>query len=138
MLGYPTAVVEYERHARFAGESKYPLRKMLALAFDGVASFSSKPLQWSAYVGAAVSLLSLVVGTWALFVRLFTDLSVPGWASTVIPMYFLGGLQLLFLGLIGSYVAKIYMETKQRPRFVVEKTLGAYARQRLPAGLGVG
>lgn len=138
MLGYPTAVVEYERHARFAGESKYPLRKMLALAFDGVASFSSKPLQWSAYVGAAVSLLSLVVDTWALFVRLFTDLSVPGWASTVIPMYFLGGLQLLFLGLIGSYVAKIYMETKQRPRFVVEKTLGAYARQRLPAGLGVG
>jgi hypothetical protein len=123
LLGFWTAIVKYERHARFAGCSKYPLVKILALAFDGVASFSSKPLQWSTQGGACISLLSLAIGLWALFIRLFTDMSVPGWASTVIPMYFLGGLQMLFLGVIGGYVAKIYSETKQRPRFIVEQTL---------------
>ncbi|CAN0617265.1 Uncharacterized glycosyltransferase YkoT [Burkholderia multivorans] len=123
LLGFRTAIVKYDRHARFAGESKYPLFKMILLASDGVASFSTKPLQWSAYVGGGLALASLAFGMWALVVRLFTDLSVPGWASTVIPMYFLGGLQLLFLGVIGGYIAKIYAETKQRPRFIVEKTL---------------
>jgi polyisoprenyl-phosphate glycosyltransferase len=123
LLGFRTAIVKYDRHPRFAGESKYPLIKMILLASDGVASFSTKPLQWSAYVGGALALASLAFGMWALVARLFTDLTVPGWASTVIPMYFLGGLQLLFLGVIGGYVAKIYAETKQRPRFIVEKTL---------------
>ena len=123
MLGFRTAVVEYERHARFAGQSKYPLTKMMALALDGIASFSSKPLQWSAYVGAGLSLFSLAIGVWALCARLFTNMTVPGWASTVVPMYFLGGLQMLFLGVIGGYVAKIYSETKQRPRFIVEEKL---------------
>ncbi len=123
LLGFRTAVVMYERHARFAGCSKYPLPKMLALAFDGIASFSSKPLLWSTHVGAAISLLSLLIGLWALFIRLFTDMSVPGWASTVVPMYFLGGLQMLFLGVIGGYISKIYSETKQRPRFIIEEML---------------
>jgi glycosyltransferase involved in cell wall biosynthesis len=123
LLGFRTAVVEYDRHARAAGESKYPLAKMVVLALDGIASFSTKPLQWSAYVGGVFALTSLTVGAWALAVRIFTDRAVPGWASTVVPMYFLGGLQLLFLGVIGGYVAKIYSETKQRPRFIVEKVL---------------
>jgi glycosyltransferase involved in cell wall biosynthesis len=123
LLGFRTAIVEYDRHARFAGESKYPLTKMIMLASDGIASFSTKPLQWSAYVGGALALASLACGSWALSIRLFTDRSLPGWASTVIPMYFLGGLQLLFLGVIGGYIAKIYAETKQRPRFIVEKTM---------------
>jgi polyisoprenyl-phosphate glycosyltransferase len=123
LLGFRTAIVEYDRHARFAGESKYPLTKMIMLASDGIASFSTKPLQWSSYVGGALALASLACGSWALSIRLFTDRSLPGWASTVIPMYFLGGLQLLFLGVIGGYIAKIYAETKQRPRFIVEKTL---------------
>lgn len=123
LLGFRTAIVKYDRHARFAGESKYPLVKMIMLASDGVASFSTKPLQWSAYVGGVLALASLSFGIWALSVRLLTDRTVPGWASTVIPMYFLGGLQLLFLGVIGGYIAKIYAETKQRPRFIVEKTL---------------
>nr|WP_260432544.1 glycosyltransferase family 2 protein [Burkholderia sp. Bp9140] len=123
LLGFRTAIVRYDRQPRFAGESKYPLARMILLASDGVASFSTKPLQWSAYVGALLALASTVCGIWALSIRLFTDRSVPGWASTVIPMYFLGGLQLLFLGVIGGYVAKIYAETKQRPRFIVEKTL---------------
>jgi glycosyltransferase involved in cell wall biosynthesis len=123
LLGFRTAIVQYERHARFAGESKYPLIKMLALAFDGIASFSATPLRLSTYVGAILSMASVAIGFWALFARLFTDLTVPGWASTVIPMCFLGGLQMLFLGVIGGYVAKIYTETKQRPRFIVEKAL---------------
>lgn len=123
LLGFRTAVVEYERHARFAGQSKYPLATMLALAFDGVTSFSSRPLQWSTRIGAAVSIGSLALGVWALFVRLFTDKAVPGWASTVIPLYFLGGVQMLFLGVIGGYVSRIYSETKRRPRFIIEKTL---------------
>jgi len=123
LLGFRTAVVEYERHARFAGCSKYPLATMLALAYDGVTSFSSRPLQWSTRIGAVISVGSLALGVWALFVRLFTDKAVPGWASTVIPLYFLGGVQMLFLGVIGGYISRIYAETKRRPRFIIEKTL---------------
>lgn len=123
LFGFRTAVVEYERHARFAGESKYPLTKMLAFAFDGIASFSAAPLQWSTHIGVLFAVGSLCIGIWALCVRLFTDLTVPDWTSTVVPMYFLGGVQLLFLGVIGGYVSKIYSETKQRPRFIIERTL---------------
>jgi len=123
LLGFRTAIVEYERAARFAGRSKYPVPKMVALACDGIASFSSRPLMWSTHVGAALSLVSVCIGIWALAVRLFTDRAVPGWTSTVVPMYFLGGIQLLFLGIIGGYVSKIYSETKQRPRFIIEKKL---------------
>ncbi|CAD6546662.1 glycosyltransferase family 2 protein [Paraburkholderia metrosideri] len=123
LLGFKTAVVEYERAPRFAGESKYPLGKMLAFAFDGITSFSAVPLQWSTRIGALLAFGSLCFGAWAAFARLFTDLTVPGWASTVIPMYFLGGIQLLFLGVIGGYISKTYAETKQRPRFIIERTL---------------
>ncbi|SAK89900.1 glycosyl transferase [Caballeronia hypogeia] len=123
LLGFRTAIVEYERAARFAGESKYPLAKMLAFAFDGITSFSAVPLQWSTRIGALLALGSLGFGAWAVYARLFTDLAVPGWASTVVPMYFLGGIQLLFLGVIGGYISKTYAETKHRPRFIVERTL---------------
>ncbi|MCC8396219.1 glycosyltransferase family 2 protein [Paraburkholderia sp. MMS20-SJTR3] len=123
LLGFRMTAVEYERAARFAGESKYPLGKMLTFAFDGITSFSAVPLQWSTRIGALLALGSLCFGAWAAFARLFTDLTVPGWASTVIPMYFLGGVQLLFLGVIGGYISKTYAETKQRPRFIIEQTL---------------
>jgi glycosyltransferase involved in cell wall biosynthesis len=123
LLGFHTAVVEYERHARVAGCSKYPLTRMLALAFDGITSFSSRPLQWSTRIGALTAVGSLALGLWALFVRLFTDAALPGWASTVIPLYFLGGVQMMFLGIIGGYVSRIYTETKHRPRYIIERTL---------------
>jgi glycosyltransferase involved in cell wall biosynthesis len=123
LLGFKTAIVEYERAPRFAGESKYPLSKMLAFAFDGITSFSAVPLQWSTRIGALLAFGSLGFGAWAAYARIFTDLTVPGWASTVIPMYFLGGVQLLFLGVIGGYISKTYAETKQRPRFIIEQTL---------------
>ncbi len=122
-LGFRTANVYYKRAERFAGESKYPLGKMLILAWDGLTSFSSLPLRWITVLGFMVSLFSFAIGGWALITRLFFNGIVPGWASTVIPMYFLGGIQLLSLGIIGEYIAKIYSETKHRPRYIIEKTI---------------
>lgn len=120
-LGYTTTAVYYDRGERFAGESKYPLGKMLALAWNGVTSFSAAPLRLITTIGILIALASFAVTVWALGVRLFTDHAVPGWASTVVPMYFLGGIQLLSVGMIGEYVAKVYAETKRRPRFIIEK-----------------
>jgi glycosyltransferase involved in cell wall biosynthesis len=121
LLGFRTAVVSYDRLSRFAGESKYPLLKMVRLAMEGIFSFSTVPLQWITVLGAAFAVASIGFGMWALVIKLFTDLAVPGWASTVVPMYFLGGLQLLALGVIGGYLSRIYSEAKQRPRFIIEK-----------------
>jgi glycosyltransferase involved in cell wall biosynthesis len=122
-LGFRAAYVHYERVERFAGESKYPLSKMLALAWNGITSFSTVPLRWITAAGFLVSIASFLVGAWALSVRLFDRGSVPGWASTVIPMSFLGGVQLLSVGVIGEYVGKIYAETKRRPRYIIEKVI---------------
>lgn len=121
LIGYTSAVVEYDRAARFAGESKYPLKKMLALSAEAITSFSVYPLRLISLMGFCVSAGSVAVTLWALFVAITNDRAVPGWASTVLPIYFLGGVQLLALGVIGEYVGKIYMETKGRPRFVVER-----------------
>jgi glycosyltransferase involved in cell wall biosynthesis len=123
LLGFKTAIVTYDRHSRFAGETKYPLRRMVALALDGVFSFSTVPLQWITLLGVALSVASVGFGVWALVLRLTTDRAVPGWASIVVPMFFLGGLQLLALGIIGGYLSRIYSETKQRPRFIIEESL---------------
>ncbi|MFG6461618.1 glycosyltransferase family 2 protein [Roseateles sp. DXS20W] len=125
-LGYRSSVVEFDRAERFAGESKYPLSKMLSLAWRGVTSFSAAPLRAITGLGGVVSLISVGLGLWALFIRLFTDVALPGWASTVIPMYLLGGIQLLSLGVIGEYLAKIYEASKERPRFHVEAITGAW------------
>jgi glycosyltransferase involved in cell wall biosynthesis len=122
-LGFKTAEVFYARAERFAGESKYPLRKMLSLAWDGLTSFSSGPLRWITFFGVVVSLFSFVIGGWVLARSVYFGGTIPGWASTVIPVYFLGGIQLLGIGIIGEYIAKIYLETKRRPRFIIEKTL---------------
>lgn len=123
-LGFPAAVVTYDRSERFAGESKYPLRKMLAFAWQGVTSFSAAPLRAITGAGVLLSLGSFGVALWAVWIRLMSESAVPGWASTVIPMYFLGGVQLLCIGIIGEYLAKIYLEVKRRPDFFVEQTAG--------------
>ena len=120
-LGFTHALVYYDRAERFAGESKYPLRKMLAFAWQGITSFSAMPLRFITGLGLLVSMISLSVTLWALWIRLFTDEAIPGWASTVLPIYFLGGIQLLCLGIMGEYLAKIYAETKRRPRYIIEK-----------------
>lgn len=123
-LGFPSAIVYYDRAERFAGESKYPLKKMLAFAWQGITSFSAAPLRAITGIGLLFSIGSFMVAAWALWVRFFSDSAVPGWTSTVVPMYFLGGVQLLCIGIIGEYLAKIYLEVKRRPHFFVEKTAG--------------
>ena len=123
-LGYPSAVVYYDRGERFAGESKYPLKKMLAFAWQGVTSFSAAPLRAITGIGVVISLASFGVAAWALAIRIFSDQAVPGWASTVIPMYFLGGIQLLCTGIIGEYMSKIYLEVKGRPHYFIESDVG--------------
>ena len=120
-LGFDSAVVHYDRAERLAGETKYPLGKMLAFALEGVTSFSAAPLRAITLLGLAVSLLSFGGGIWTLWEGLVNDAVVPGWASTVVPVFFLGGIQLLSLGVIGEYVAKIYIESKQRPRYIVDR-----------------
>jgi len=120
-LGMSAKEVLYERHERAAGESKYPISKMLALAADGITSFSAFPLRLIAGLGLSVFVVSVIIAVWALAVGIFSDRAVPGWTSSVLPMYLLGGIQLLSIGVLGEYVAKIYMETKRRPRFIIEK-----------------
>lgn len=124
LLGFKADTVVFERAKRFAGESKYPLRKMLALAWQGVTSFTAFPLRLITGAGLLVSFASMALSMWALSVALLTDKGVPGWASSVIPMYFLGGIQLLGLGVMGEYIAKIYEASKNRPRYIIEETSG--------------
>lgn len=121
-IGFPTSSVYYDRMERFAGESKYPIGKMLALAWNGVTSFSAAPLRFITGAGLVIALISMGLSIWALWIRLFGQ-SVPGWASSVVPIYFLGGIQLFATGLIGEYMAKTYLESKRRPRFFIEKTV---------------
>lgn len=123
MIGYRAAVVKYDRAERFAGVSKYPLRKMLTFALEGVTSLSVVPLRVITLLGFLVSVFSFFMILFVIYGALVMKASVPGWASSVVPIYFLGGIQLLSMGIIGEYVAKIYLETKQRPRYFIEKTL---------------
>lgn len=123
LLGFPATSVYYDRAERFAGESKYPLKKMLAFAWDGISSFSVVPLRFITALGFIIFFLSLGVSAWAIGIRLFTDNAVPGWASTVLPIYLIGGIQLLSIGIVGEYIGKIYLESKRRPRFIIEKSI---------------
>ncbi|MDP8985632.1 MAG: glycosyltransferase family 2 protein [Pseudomonadota bacterium] len=122
-LGFRTSTVYYDRLERYAGESKYPVRKMLALGWNGITSFSTVPLRFITAIGFFIAFGSFAITLWALGVRLYTHNAVPGWASIVVPIYLLGGLQLFAIGLIGEYLAKTYMETKRRPRFFIETIL---------------
>lgn len=123
LLGFNTATVEYARQERFAGVSKYPLRRMISLALDGITSFSVAPLRIIIVMGIITSVASFTLGSWALFIALFTEHTVPGWASLSVSVFFIGGIQMLSLGIVGEYVGKIYSETKQRPMYLIEETL---------------
>lgn len=120
LVGFRSTSVYYERHERAAGKSHYPLGKMLALAVDGITSLSIKPIRLIACLGLVISLLSFVGVIWAVITAVLGD-GVAGWASTVCIVCFMGGIQLISLGVIGEYVGKTYLETKRRPRFIVEK-----------------
>ncbi|MDY4507140.1 MAG: glycosyltransferase family 2 protein [Candidatus Faecousia sp.] len=120
LVGFKSTCVYYERHERIAGESHYPLKKMLALAFDGITSLSIKPIRIITGLGVVISLVAFALIVYAL-VSYFTGNVVSGWASSLIVTCFLGGIQLISLGVIGEYIGKIYMETKARPRFIISE-----------------
>jgi len=120
MLGYKTGIAYYERKERFAGESKYPLGKMLKFAFEGITSLSTKPIRMVSVLGALIFLMSLVMIIYFIILYFMED-TVPGWASMICSLWSIGGLILLSIGIVGEYTGKIYLETKQRPRFIVEK-----------------
>lgn len=121
LIGFRSSSVYYDRGERLAGESKYPLKRMIALALDAVTSFSIVPLRIITFIGFSVFLLTILLTIWVLYIRFFTARAIPGWASTVLPIYFISGIQILCLGVIGEYVGKAYSEIKARPRFVIEK-----------------
>ena len=120
LVGFKSTSVYYERSERIAGESHYPLKKMLALAFDGITSLSVKPIRMIASLGCLVALLSFVGIVWAVMGN-FMGHTISGWASTICIICFMGGIQLLCLGVIGEYIGKIYMETKHRPRYIISE-----------------
>lgn len=120
LVGFESSSVYYERHERIAGESHYPLRKMLALAFDGITSLSVKPITLIATLGIVFGLVGFAGLVWAIITAIMGN-SVTGWASIVSIVCFLGGIQLFSLGVIGQYIGKIYMETKQRPRYIISE-----------------
>lgn len=122
LIGYQTDSVYYDRKERVAGESKYPLKKMLALAFNGISSFSVKPISMILGLGLFIIICSALAAVYAL-VSYFTGSVVPGWTSLILSIWFLGGLQLMAVGMVGQYIGKIYMEVKQRPRYNIEKIL---------------
>lgn len=122
MIGYPSTIVTYERNERFAGESKYPLKKMLSFAMEGITSLSVKPIRFVTTGGIFVSLISVAMMIYTL-IRYFTGATVQGWSSILISVWLIGGIQMIALGVIGEYIGKIYMETKERPRYIVESFL---------------
>lgn len=122
LIGFKTDIVEYERSERLAGESKYPLKKMLALAWEGITSLSIQPIRLVTGTGIVVFALSILMLIYFLF-RYFTGATVQGWASLAVSIWAIGGLQLLAIGIVGEYIGKIYLETKKRPRFIIDEYL---------------
>ena len=120
LVGFKSTSVYYERHERLAGESHYPLKKMLALAFDGITSLSVKPIRFITGLGLIFSVLSFIGVLWAIVASILGR-TVVGWASTMCLVCFMGGIQLLCLGVIGEYIGKIYLETKARPRYIISE-----------------
>ena len=118
LVGFPSSSVYYTRNERIAGTSHYPLRKMLALAFDGITSLSIKPIRIITGFGLAISAVSFLAILWV-FISYFRGVVVPGWSSTLVCVCLLGGIQLIAIGVLGEYIGKIYMETKRRPRFII-------------------
>lgn len=122
LVGYKYSIVEYERHERFAGESKYPLKKMISFALDGITSLSIKPIRIISGLGFTIFFISVIALLYSFIVK-FTGYTITGWTSLTISIWMLGGVQLLCLGVIGEYIGKIYNETKRRPRFIIADKL---------------
>ncbi len=123
MVGFKNAVVYYERSQRFAGESKYPLKKMISFALEGITSLSTKPIRLITLIGMLIFLISIIMLA-VFIIQWAIGVTVSGWASLICSVWAIGGLIMLALGVIGEYIGKIYLETKKRPRFIIEKVLG--------------
>ena len=130
LVGLKSTKVYYKRQERMAGESKYPLKKMLAFSLDGITSFSITPIRLVTLMGITISLLSILAGVYALFSKLF-GVTVSGWTSIILSIWFLGGIQLISLGLIGEYIGKIYKETKHRPKYFIEQKIGLEQEEKI-------
>lgn len=122
LIGYKSDIVYYERDKRFAGESKYPLKKMLNFAWDGITSFSVKPLRFICILGFIILFVSIAIMIYTL-IRKISGNTIDGWAFLSISIWFIGGLQMISIGIIGEYIGKMYNETKQRPRYIIERNL---------------
>ena len=121
-LGFPTSIVYFERKERLAGETKYPLSKMIALAVDGITSFSIKPIKLVRSLGILMTVLSLIAAVVLLIVHLAVT-PLESWIVLLLSIWFIGGIQLIAIGVIGEYVGKTYVESKHRPRYIIEKNL---------------
>lgn len=122
LVGFKSDIVYYERNERFAGESKYPLKKMLNFAWDGITSFSIKPLRFICSIGFVILLVSIIIMIYSLIQKILGH-TIAGWTFLSISIWFIGGLQMISIGIIGEYIGKIYSETKSRPRFIISKNL---------------
>lgn len=122
LIGYPSTTVSYERAERFAGESKYPLLKMISFAFEGITSLSIQLIRLITFIGFLMIMISIMVSIYSLYNYFFGYVS-PGWASIIISLWFIGGLLMMSLGIVGEYIGKIYLETKSRPRFIIDTFL---------------
>ena len=124
LIGFKSDIVYYERHERFAGKSKYPLKKMLNFAWDGITSFSFKPIRMVLKLGIAIFVLSLIMLIYCLVVKLLGQ-TVDGWTFIVGSIWLIAGIQMLSIGIIGEYIGKVYSETKRRPRYIISRNLEA-------------
>ena len=122
LVGFKSDIVYYEREERFAGKSKYPLSKMMNFAWDGITSFSIKPLRMICVLGFIILFISILIMIYSI-IRKITGNTVPGWTFLSISIWFIGGIQMISIGIIGEYIGKMYQETKQRPRYIIEEKL---------------
>jgi len=134
-VGFKQTDVPYDRPARFAGETKYPLRKMIRFALDGITSFSILPLRFSTYLGIAMNIGSMAIVLWALLAKYVFEKVVPGWTFIVVLVAVFSGVQLLMVGILGEYVGRIYEEVKRRPLYVVADTVNAPTKREDDDGL---
>ena len=123
-VGFKQEFIDYQADARFAGKTKYSIGRMFAFALDGIASFSAFPLRLSTYFGLVTALVSFIYILYAFYIRVFTNRAIEGWASVLVAVLFIGGIQLIFLGVIGEYLSRVYEEAKQRPLYLISRKIG--------------
>jgi len=121
-MGFKQTTVSFVANERFAGTTKYTFKKMLKFATNGVTAFSVKPLRLSIYLGSIIAILAFIYGIYAIYTHLFTDQSITGWTSVIISVLFVGGINLLMLGIIGEYLGKLFIENKRRPNYLISET----------------